>query len=386
MRNPAIFFCSAYVLVSLTVVLGTQVVLALLALDQGATPFEVGLIAAFTNFLPLLGSWRLGVLVDRYGARWILLGGAIAGLVGLGILYVSTALPAIYAAAVLYGLYFMCSVGPLQTVVGVASTANERTRNFANFSLFGSATNFLGPVCGGFAIDHLGKMDAIAALAVIPLVAAIAVLAWGHVLPGGTHKAATAAGRVEPALFNRQFVTAMTLAALAHLATDLFRFYMPIYGHHIQISASAIGGVMAAAAAAQFVSRIFLSRFVAAVSEEGALAYAFALGSLGFILTPFCQDMWTLGAAAFAFGLATGYIGPLTIMLTFSAQGDRPGEALGLRQTTNNSVKFIGPMVFGLLASTFGLTAVFMVSAAFSAGGGALARYAAALRRGRTSS
>ena len=60
-------------------------------------------------------------------------------------------------------------------------------------------------------------------------------------------------------------------------------------------------------------------------------------------------------------------------MLIFSRSAEgRSGETLGVRQAVNNLLRVLGPSVFGVVASAFGLAFVFWLSAAMM-GGGALA-------------
>ena len=52
----------------------------------------------------------------------------------------------------------------------------------------------------------------------------------------------------------------------------------------------------------------------------------------------------------------------------------RSGEAMGLRLTTNNLVRVVGPTLFGSVGSAFGLLPMFVLCAVVMAGGGWLSR------------
>jgi len=80
-------------------------------------------------------------------------------------------------------------------------------------------------------------------------------------------------------------------------------------------------------------------------------------------------------SVSFVFGLGIGCSAPITMALMFNwSKEGRPGEALGLRLTTNNVVRVIGPSLFGLVASGFGLPAVFVLAALTMGAGGLLSR------------
>jgi MFS family permease len=162
-------------------------------------------------------------------------------------------------------------------------------------------------------------------------------------------------------------------SSLVQMGQDLFQFYLPIYGHGIGLSASAIGAILASFAAAYFVVRIVMPRMIAAIGEERLLRYSFFLAAAGFVLVPVFRGEFTLMIVAFMFGCGMGCGQPITTMLLFnrSAEG-RSGETFGLRQTTNNVVRVTAPTVFGFIASVAGLFSVFGISAVLMGVGGAL--------------
>ena len=63
----------------------------------------------------------------------------------------------------------------------------------------------------------------------------------------------------------------------------------------------------------------------------------------------------------------------LTLMYSRSPKG-RSGEALGLRFALDNAARLAGPIVFGAVASAFGIGAIFWINALVLAAGGALTR------------
>jgi predicted MFS family arabinose efflux permease len=159
------------------------------------------------------------------------------------------------------------------------------------------------------------------------------------------------------------------------LGQDLFQFYMPVYGHELNLSASAIGAILAAYAAASFVIRFGMPRMLARLGEERLLEYSFYLTGIAFLLIPLFSSAFALIAISFVFGLGMGCGQPVTTMLTFSHSAEgRSGETLGLRQTVNNVVRVGGPALFGFVAAASGLFAVFWINGFMMGGGGWLSR------------
>ena len=351
-----------------------RVVLILYALELGAPASAVGVLGGLLFLFPLLLSWPIGALADRTGARGLLLFAAVCGAASLVLPYFVRTLPAFYAAAALNGLALAFFHVTLQNLIGTLSRPEDRARNFSNFSLTGAVTNFTGPLLAGFSIDTLGHAAACLVIASPSVFAIVLLLVWGRMFPPGTPHAPVDAG-ASHALLDREVWRVLVVSGLVQLGTDLFQFYLPIYGHSIGLSASAIGGILATLAVAAFVVRLFLARLVKRWPGETLLRWVFFMGAIGFALVPFSGNAVVLALIAFFFGLGMGIGIPLTVILMFSRSAEgRSGQTLGLRLTANNFVRVTGPIVFGAVGSAFGLPVVFWIVAAIMASGGLLSR------------
>ncbi|MGE0559605.1 MAG: MFS transporter [Burkholderiales bacterium] len=352
----------------------TRVLLTLYALDLGASATEVGVLGGLLFLFPLLLSWPIGALADRRGARGILLLAAACAMVSLVLPYFFRHLWMLYVAAALNGLALAFFHVTLQNIVGGLSEPKYRARNFANFSLAGATTSFVGPLLAGFSIDSVGHAWACLITAGVSVIVIVLLLTLGRHLPGPKPRPKTtdAAPR---ALLDAAVWRMLITSGLVQLGYDLFQFFVPIYGHSINLSASAIGGVLATLAIAAFVVRLFLARLVEKYSGERLLAWVFFTGAAGFALVPFAPNGYVLGATAFIFGLGMGIGIPLTVILMYASSAEgRSGQTLGLRLTGNNLVRVGGPMLFGSIGAALGVAAVFWIIAAVLVGGGVLAR------------
>jgi predicted MFS family arabinose efflux permease len=354
-----------------------RIVFPLYALSLGAQPFEIGVLTSVFYVAPLLLSWAIGTFTDRVGPRWPLALSVFFGTVGALIPYFAGTMPALYAASALSGLSFALFLGILQNLVGLLSAPQHRAQNFSNFSMTGAASTFLAPLIAGFSIDGWGNSIACLVVAVMTLVVGAMLWRWGSCLPGGNRHTGPGSSILK-SLRDPGVVPLLATSSFAQLGTDLFQFYIPIYGYGLGYSASAIGGVLAAFAVASFVTRFVLARLIARFGGGRLLAYSFYVGAFGFVLMPFFQSALSLGVVAFIFGLGTGCSQPLitTLMFGRSIRG-RTGEALGLRLTANNVARLAGPFVFGGIGSAFGIMAVFFTSAALMGAGGLLSRASA---------
>lgn len=351
-----------------------RVVLSLYALDLGAQAYTVGVVVAMFYIFPLLLSWPVGALSDRFGSRWLLVIGSFAGACGMLVPYFIREMSALYIAAAMCGLSLAFFNVIVQNLVGILSKPHERTRTFSNFSMVGAGTNFVGPMIAGFSVDYAGPAAACVFIVVPSLAAAMLLALWGNILPGGSRHTTPSASALDT-LKDAALWRMLAVSSLVQLGNDLFQFYIPIYGHDIGLSASAIGMVIAAFAAAAFIVRFGLPRLVARFTEAKLLGYSLYIAAVGFFLAPFSGSAVVLALIAFLFGLGMGCGQPLVLMLMFSrSPPGRSGATLGLRLTVNNLMRAIGPPAFGLIGTAFGLLSVFWINAVMMCAGGVLSR------------
>ena len=161
--------------------------------------------------------------------------------------------------------------------------------------------------------------------------------------------------------------------------TDLFQFYMPIYGHSIGLSASQSGFVVGVVGIAAFVVRVCMPALARRTGEAALLAYSLFLGAAAFWVFPLFKDFAVLTIFAFLLGLSLGCGQPLsTILIYANSPAGHTGEALGLRLALNNTMHVIIPLAAGSLGSVLGVGPVFWANAMIMAGGGVAVRRAGA--------
>ena len=358
----SVYFIYALSLFNSVTIAAAQIVFSLYALKLGANTLAVGMVAATFSLLPMLLAVPAGRLVDRFGGRWPMMFGAAGGALGTLVPYFVPGISALYIAGTMCGLAMIFFNLSTQNLVGLLSTPTNRTRHFSNYTLTMSASSLLGPVIGGFSIDHTDHATTCLLLAMLPLVPLTMLGIKGGALPGGTRQAEKTSGG--------WFFIPVLLAGI-----NLYQVYMPVYAHTLGFSASAIGMVLAMNSGAAFVARFFLPWLIENLGEARLLASAFFFGAVNLALIPFFDGALMLGLISFVFGLGMGCGQPVVIMLMFSNSKDgRSGEALGLKFAVNQLTKLVSPLVFGAIATGLGLSAMFWINAAVMTGGGFLSR------------
>ncbi|MGV3629424.1 MAG: MFS transporter [Betaproteobacteria bacterium] len=355
---------------------GARVLNTLYALELGATPLQIGLLLATYGVFPLLLAVHAGRIADRYGSRVPIIVGMLVCTLAIALPWMAPSLPLLFVAAAVTGLGFIIGQVAFQSLVGLLGEGEARTRNFNNYALIVAVADFVGPVFAGFSIDHAGHVPTFLFLGLLCATSLIAIAGFAKRIPRHRRPAPAPAGQRMMDLFRDKDMRRVLIAsAVVMTGIDLFQLYIPLYGHQIGLSASAIGMIIGAAAAATFLSRALLPILVSRHGEEKTLLYSLFLASAMFTLIPFFTSAVVLGVICFALGLGMGLGQPLTVVLCYRyAPAGRGGESLGLRIAINNSMHVVVPALFGAVGAVLGLAPVFWANACVIAAGNWYAR------------
>ncbi len=364
---------------------GAKILISLSALDGGATPLQVGVIAATFAAFPLLLAVYAGKVSDRIGVKRPILAGAAVISAGLLAPLVLPGLAGLVAAAALVGLGHIFFHVSIHNLIGGFGDAEARTRNFATFSLGASIGAFVGPSLGGISIDAWGFAPTHVLLAAIAISPAALLLVRPGIVPARAAQSRPEAAGGSLALLRDPGLTrTLVMSGVTLTGIELFTFYFPVYGRSIDLSASAIGMVMSCYAVAAFLVRLGMPRATRHLGEIGVLTASLFVAGATYLLVPFVSHAVLLGGVAFLLGLGLGCAQPLTIILTYNhAPPGRTGEALGLRLTANKLTQIVVPLAFGAMGTAFGLLPVFWATGAFLLAGGAVSLLERNHARGR---
>ena len=357
---------------------GSRVALSLYALHLGATQFTIGVLMACYAVAPLLLALYVGRLADRVGPRVPMLIGTIGVLIGLLLPPLFPGIVTLYISALVLGSTFHFFFITVQGIAGGLGGSENRARNFALVGLGFSAAGFIGPFLAGLSIDYMGHLQAFLVLAAFPVVPLLLLWLKPGFLPRPRRHPEPAAGRRAmdllrvPGLRNT-FIASGIISA----AWDLFQFYFPVYGHSLNLSASAIGAILGVFALATFVIRMGLPLLVRRYTEPQILTSAIFVAAFAFALFPLFANPYLLAAVSFLLGLAVGCGQPMSMSLIYAlAPRGRAAECAGLRVTANNLMHLSIPLLFGSLGTAFGYAPVFLSNSALLIGGGFLMRKA----------
>ena len=341
---------------------GSKVVIALLALELGASQTTVGVLIAAYALAPLVCGVYAGRLADRIGMRLPMLAGATA--IGIAMLVgsIGRSVPALFVTALLVGFGFVFFIVSVQNLVG--ALPGERSRNYSILTIGYSTSNLVGPLAAGYTIDYAGHSAAFLVFACLSLLPISILIARGHI----TRVARTSRGEAPAGTFalmkNPILRRQILISGLSMSAWELFIFYVPIYGHSVALSASTIGVIIACFAAATFVIRFLLPSISARYGVERVLAASMLFAAIASAVFPFFARPEVLMAIAFLLGLGLGCAQPLSLTTSYErSPPGRSGEVAGLRTIATNSARLAVPLLSGAFGAALGVGAVFWLNA-----------------------
>lgn len=369
----AVYFAVALAVLQGISMRASKFVVSLASLAQGATPFQVGLLAATFAAFPLVLAVYAGKTSDRIGVARPIVFGCVVSALGILVPLAIGGIPGLLAAAALVGLGHIFFHVSIHNLIGAYGDGEARTRNFATFSLGASVAAFLGPATAGISIDTFGYPATHVLVAVIAVLPAVILLARPSIVPPRVGHSKDEPGGSLELLRDPGLVRTLFMSGVAITGIELFTFYFPVYGRSIGLSASAIGLVMSAYAVAAFIVRMGMTHATRRVGEIGVLTISLLMAGVTYLLVPFVANAPLLAAMAFLLGIGLGCAQPLTIILTYNhAPPGRSGEALGLRLVANKLTQMGVPLVFGAMGTAFGVVPVFLANGVFLLAGGAV--------------
>ena len=363
-----------------------SVVLPLWLSRDGISPAGIGLVLGVRHLLPFLFSIHGGALMDKVGARKLMMASSLLSAVMLLLFPVLAWIPAIIVLQMLNGYGSSMSWIGAQAYFGrVLAHSPTYAGRFSFYLRFGS---IVGPTLAGLAYDHIGVWGAfvvLSAWAAGTAGAAIFIprsadgpaserraLVWSDMTPRVADYRDAFKLAAEPAMKIVLIITVMRIAA-----SSIQDSFYPIWLQSIGLTATQIGGLITISSALAALSSLWVAPVTRLLNPLWVLIWT-AMGSIIFVaITPSLDSLAALGIAAALRGLCMGISQPL--MLSILAEAAGPGflaRGAALRTTANRVAASVTPITMGSVAHTFGLAASFhIIGAMLLAGVGLVAFY-----------
>ncbi len=342
------------------------------------SPFWLGLVLGCRPVLPLFLSIHIGALLDRLGARRVMLFFAVLGMTA-PLLY--PALPWVWAiiiAQLLWGLADTTSWIGAQALVG--KMMGGTTVYAGRLSFVSRIANMLGPPMVGAAWDVWGPTGAFVLCFVWGIGGVISVLALPNlagVAPGReTEPEPAPARRGLRALLPEfsDYLDAFRLAAIPTVAITLALGMMTHVGGNIQgtfyvvwlnqvgIPGTLIGALISIANLSAGIGSLFAAPLARAFRAFWLLWLVVTVSIALICITPLFGTFVAFAVVIAMRSVIAGIHQPLVISLMLKNAGSGGhGRAIGLRSTANRITAIGAPVAMGGIAEVIGIEASFYV-------------------------
>jgi len=347
---------------------GMRMASPLLALRDGYSAIDVGVLLALYSLAPVFLALPAGRFADRHGLRRpvAMAVGVAAG--GAGLALVFPVFPVLCVAALMTGGATGAASISLQRHVGRAAAGpTELKRVFSWLAIGPAVSNFVGPLAAGLMIDYAGASAGDTAgfrwsfllMALLPLATWFWIRRIHDLEP--VHRVLGAPPTSAWELLREPMMRRLMLVNwILSSCWDVHMFVVPLVGHERGFNASVIGVILGSFAIAAALIRLIMPLFADWLRENVVVTVAMAIAALALAVYPFMLGPIGMGACSVVLGLALGSVQPMIMsMLHQITPHTRHGEALGLRLMTLNASSVAMPLLFGSLGSVVGVSALF---------------------------
>ena len=382
LKTKGAIYCAGLFSNSMTDV--ASVVLPLWLSSMGVSTALIGLVVGAKHLLPLLFAIHGGSLIDRLGARRMMLASASVSLFVLPLFPVFAWVPFILVLQMINGLSSsMCWI-VAQAVFGRILHGHPVYAGPFAFAL--RMGSFIGPPIAGLAWDVLGVWGGFGVLTLW----ALGMLVSGLALPRSddpvlTHKIELADLAPRMADYKAAFALALVPAMFLVLIISVFRIaassiqdsFYPVYLTSIGLSGAQIGLLITLSSAVAAASALSVGKATEIIDPLWLLIWMSVGSIVAISITPMFTSMVVLGIIAVVRGFCMGLSQPLMLsLLVGAAERNAQGLGVALRTTANRAAAAATPMTMGVVAALFGLQASFLiVGGMLLAGMGLVIRY-----------
>jgi len=357
--------------------LGSQV--SLLALPTvailvlGATPFQVGLLAACeTLAFPVLGLVA-GVYVDRWPRRPIMIACDVGRLLALASVPVAFALgvlsmPQLYAVALITGVGTVFFDVAYQSYLPALIPRADLIEGNTKLQVTGSVAQMAGPALGGFLIQLLGPARAVAADAATFLVSVVS-LAWiRRAEPSPAPAKESGRGGffaemwegIQVVFGNSTIWKIAGSTSTSNLGSNLFFAVFLIFLYRVlHLSPGTVGVIFAAGAVGGLLGALTAAWIPRRIGLGPTLFVTMLVSGLSMILIPLAQYGFAI-PLLFASMFVTSFVIPVyNINQVSLRQAIVPDRLQGRMNATVRTIIWgtnpIGAFIGGIIGSTYGI-------------------------------
>ncbi|MFN3892045.1 MAG: MFS transporter [Beijerinckiaceae bacterium] len=348
-----------------------SIILPVWLAGTGKSAATIGLIIGSKHLLPILLAIHGGALMDRFGARSVMVGCLLLAVVTLPLFPWVGWIPFIVVLQMISG--FGSSMGWLgsQTLFGQIMRRDHVYAGRFAFAL--RVGGFIGPPIAGLVWDNLGVGSGFLFLGLWALGAVIMALLVPRDAISAPERAQKA--RIADMLprwsdyraaFRLATIPAMTVVLMITVvriaASSVQDSFYPLYLTTVGYSATQIGLLMTISAATAAASSLTIGWITRFAQPMWVLIISAAWSVIFVSITPLMPSFTALAISAALRGLSMGVSQPLMMSMLIGAAGKgSQGKGAALRTTANRVAAAVTPISMGAVAGLAGLGESFFV-------------------------
>lgn len=348
--QPTFILCTSLFLV----MVGFGIILPVLpffSINLGANSFQIGLLMASYSLMQFIFSPVWGGLSDKYGRKPIIMIGLLGFAVSFILFGLADSIPMLFASRIAGGIL---SSACLPTAMAYMADVTSEEERGAGMGIMGAAMGLgmiVGPAIGGFfSVIHFGAPFFFSAgIALLNLLFAALFLEETK----RTHaKSEIKYNRFRHLLSLRGFIAfAFILVFVLSFSMANFEGTFSLFAKdRLNFGSLEMGWVFAAMGAIGVVIQgFFIGRLIKRFGEENVIKLGLLLSAIGFTLTIFSRNLWTLiifvGFAAIGAGLCR----PSLASIISKDTEFEEGVTMGAMQSVDSLGRIFGPICGGYL-------------------------------------
>ena len=350
------------------------------ALENGATGYQIGLIASIYALVPLVVAVQMGRWVGRIGEVPLLFAGCLSFIVlGIAFAFLNNII-AIAAATALAGIAHLSNVAASQAMVASRSPHDLQDQNFGYFSFSTSMGHAFGPMLGGIIAGSSGVLprsstSAFVFASILAFLALVPFFLFKSVKEVRSQEERDAAGSIKARdVIKRPGIKPAIWTSLAVASTnDVLVVILPLIGTELGISPVVIGAILSIRSAAAMVSRFSLGKLTKRFGSSTVMNFSIGISAVFLFASVYATTALTLAIVMAIVGFLLGIGQPLTMSIVSKKTPiEERAMAISIRLFGNRLGQFLVPLGAGALAAPFGAGAVFVGLAALIASAGAV--------------
>ena len=333
--------------------------------DAGSAAAWAGVVNSSTAVTMGLAAPLWGRLGDRVGLKPMLLRATVAGAVVVGLMGLVESPWQLLALKTLQG----CLTGTVAAATVLVSAtapsgrAGERLGTL-QMVIFAAAAG--GPFFGGVFADLVGIRASFGVTAALLAASAVLIYAWVREERPAEEESEEEAVETSGPLPHRRLLPSLLALFVVQLAIMSAAPALPGFIHTLMEEpvrvATLAGWIIATGALAASLGSVVGGRLAARFGARRVVIWALLLAGVSALPQAEVDSVALLWALRVVTGLFLGIAVPVANLAIRSAvHSERQGEAFGVAATATSAGNAVGPVAGGLLASSFGFGAPFLV-------------------------